>query len=171
MYQNCVVDVHWTLMTDDNYSVSAVTILLKRNEVPIMASGAATPGGLKANPPGGLQEPASGGINATNYRIFGSHNNMDPFGSVNSSGARVLQTRGVRNVRKDARATSVTYAWTLPTVPGGSTTAVGSIAGGTTQTATFLPDVAGTYVFRCTATFVTAGGNRTVVQNFSYTSA
>lgn len=135
-----------------------------------MVSGAPTPGGLTATPAGGLNQAAVGGIDATNYRLFQAHKNVDPFGSVSSSGTRTTQTRGVRNVRKDAKTTGApTYAWTLPTVPGGSTTAVASIAGGTTATATFLPDVAGTYIFRCTVTFPGSAG--TVVQNFTYTSA
>lgn len=136
-----------------------------------MASGAPTPGGLKLTPPGGLQEPAAGGINATNYRIFQGHVNVDSVGALSTSGARTAQTRRVINPRKDARTTSITYAWTLPTVPGGSTTAVGSITGGTTATASFTPDVAGTYVFRCTVTFVRTGGNLTQVVNYTYVSA
>lgn len=135
-----------------------------------MVSGAPTPGGLKLTPPGGLKHQAAGGINADNYRIYQGHKSVDPFGSVSSSGARVAQTRGVRNVRKDSRTTGTpTYAWTLPTVPGGSTTAVGSITNGTTATASFTPDVAGTYVFRCTVTF--PGSSGTVVVNFTYVSA
>jgi hypothetical protein len=134
-----------------------------------MASGAPTPGGIKLNPAGGLQEVKTGGINSDNWRIFQGHVSVDPFGPLNSSGARVIQTRGVRNARKDAKSTGVTYAWTLPTVPGGSTTATGSITGGSTQTATFTPDVAGTYVFRNVATFT--GSGKTVTTNFTYVSA
>lgn len=135
-----------------------------------MASGAATPGGLKATPPGGLKEVAVGGINATNYRAFQGHKNVDPVGPLSTSGARVAQNRKIANVRKDAKTTGVpTYAWTLPTVPGGSTTAVGSITGGTTTSATFTPDVAGTYVFRNTTTFPGSAG--TVVTNYTYVSA
>src|SRR4051812_21740993 len=113
-----------------------------------MASGAPTAGGIKVNPPGGLQELGPGGVNSNNWRITQGHSNVDPGSPLSSSGARTAQTRKVVNVRKDARTTSITYAWTLPTVPGGSTTAVGSITGGSTSTATFTPDVAGTYVFR-----------------------
>lgn len=135
-----------------------------------MASGAATPGGLKAVPPGGLKEVAVGGINATNYRAFQGHKSVDSVGALSTSGARVAQTRRVANVRKDAKTTGTpTYAWTLPTVPGGSTTAVGSITGGTTATSSFTPDVAGTYVFRCTVTF--PGSSGTVVINYTYVSA
>lgn len=134
-----------------------------------MASGAPTPGGIKLTPPGGLQEPAAGGINATNYRIFQGHKSVDPLGPLSTSGARVTVSRGVRNVRKDAKTTGTpTYAWTLPTVPGGSTTAVTSITTSTAANSTFLPDVAGTYVFRCTVTFP---GSSTVVVNFTYVSA
>lgn len=137
-----------------------------------MASGAISPGGIKNVPPGGLQELRPGGIDTSNWRIVQGHTGTaDAFGSTNSSGARVAQTRGVRNVKKDARTTNITYAWTLPTVPGGSTTAVGSITGGTTQTASFTPDVAGTYLFRCTITYVKAAGNTTQVVNFTYVSA
>jgi hypothetical protein len=128
-------------------------------------------GGLKVPPPGGLQEMRPGGHDVNNWRVSQGHVNADPFGPVSSSGARVTQTRGVRNVRKDAKTTNVTYAWTLPTVGGGSTTAVGSITGGSTQTASFTPDVAGTYVFRCTITYVRTGGNQTQVINFTYVSA
>ena len=136
-----------------------------------MATGVQKAGGLRITAPGGLQELRPGGIDGNNWRIMQGHPGVDPFGSQNSSGARVTQTRGVRNVRKDARTTSTTFAWTLPTVPGGSTTAVGSITGGSTQTATFTPDVAGSYTFRCTTTFVKAAGNQTVVTNFVYVSA
>jgi hypothetical protein len=135
-----------------------------------MASGAPTPGGLKLTPPGGLQEPAAGGINANNYRIFQGHKSVDSVGPLSASGARVVQTRRVANVRKDARTTGTpTYAWTLPTVPGGSTTAVSSITTATAASSTFLPDVAGTYVFRCTVTF--PGSSGTVVINYTYVSA
>ena len=138
-----------------------------------MASGAPAPGGYKINRPGGLKREDRGGISFANnqWSLLSGHANADAFGPLNTSGARVAQTRGVRNIRKDARTTSVTYAWTLPTVPGGSTTAVGSITGGSTQTATFTPDVAGTYVFRCTITHVKAAGNSTQVVNFTYASA
>lgn len=134
-----------------------------------MASGAMSSGGLKMSPAGGLQELRPGGHDANNWRVLQGHVSVDPFGSQNSSGARVTQTRGVRNERKDAKTTSITYAWTLPTVAGGSTTAVSSITGGSTRTATFTPDVAGTYVFRCVTTFV--GSGKTITTNFSYTSA
>lgn len=136
-----------------------------------MASGVIKPGGLKAPAPGGLSETGPGGINNDNWRIMQGHTNVDPGSPLSSSGARVATTRRVVNVRRDARTTNVTYAWTLPTVPGGSTTAVASITGTTTATGTFTPDVAGTYVFRCTVTFVKAAGNTTQQVNFSYTSA
>lgn len=136
-----------------------------------MATGVIRPGGLHANAPGGLQEMAPGGVNANQYRLTQGFSNVDPGSALSSSGSRVATTRKVTNVRKDARTTSVTYAWTLPTVPGGSTTAVASITGGTTTTSTFTPDVAGTYVFRCTVTFVKAAGNVTQVVNFTYVSA
>jgi len=136
-----------------------------------MASGAPTPGGIKLNPPGGLQELRPGGLYSDNWRVVQGHPNVDPGSPLSSSGARVTQTRKVVNARKDAKTTSITYAWTLPTVPGGSTTAVGSITGGSTNTASFTPDVAGTYVFRCVTTFVKASGNQTITTNFTYVSA
>lgn len=137
-----------------------------------MATGVIRPGGLQKVAPGGLQEMTPGGINANQYRLTQGFPSVDPGSALVSSGARTATTRKVVNARKDARTTSITYAWTLPTVPGGSTTAVASITGGSTATGTFTPDVAGTYVFRCTVTFVTSvGGNRTQVVNFSYTSA
>jgi hypothetical protein len=136
-----------------------------------MASGAPTPGGLKLTPPGGLQEAKAGGIQSDNYRIFQGHPDADPGNPLTASGARTAVTRRVVNIRRDAKTTNVTYAWTVPTVPGGSTTAAGSVTGGTTATAAFTPDVAGTYVFRCVVTFVRTGGNITKTINFSYTSA
>jgi hypothetical protein len=136
----------------------------------IMVSGAPTPGGLKLTPPGGLHHQAAGGINATDYRAYQGHKNVDPVGPLSTSGPRALVSRGVKNVRKDAKTTGTpTYAWTLPTVGGGSTTAVGSISTPTAAQSTFLPDVAGTYVFRCTTTF--PGSSGTVVTNFTYVSA
>jgi hypothetical protein len=134
-----------------------------------MASGAIAPGGLHMPGAGGLQELRPGGHDSNNWRILQGHVNADPFGPVTSSGARVLQTRGVRNERKDAKTTGFTYLWTLPTVPGGSTTAVSSITGGTARTATYLPDVAGTYIFRCVVTFTGSGKTQTL--NFTYVSA
>jgi hypothetical protein len=136
-----------------------------------MASGAMKPGGLHMPAPGGLQELRPGGHDSNNWRVMQGHVNVDPGSPLSASGARTAQTRTVKNVRKDAKTTSVTYAWTLPTVPGGSTTAVGSISGGSTATASFTPDVAGTYVFRCTVTFVRTGGNTTQVVNYTYVSA
>lgn len=138
-----------------------------------MASGAIPAGGYKADRPGGQTKVGPGGISysGNHWRAFSGHDNSDPFGPVNSSGARVTQTRGVRNIRRGARTTSVTFAWTLPTIPGGSTTAVGSITGGSTATASFTPDVAGTYVFRCVVTYVKAAGSVTQTFNFTYVSA
>lgn len=136
-----------------------------------MATGVIRPGGLKANPAGGLNQSPGGGINSNNWRIVQGHVNVDPGSALSASGARAAVTRKVVNVRKDAKTTAVSYAWTLPTVPGGSTTAVSSITGGSTNTATFTPDVAGTYVFRCTVTFTRSGGNATQVVNFTYVSA
>jgi len=130
-----------------------------------MATGVQSPGGLRMPSPGGLQETAPGGIQANNWRIVQGHKSIDPVGSLNSSGARVAQTRGVRNPRKDAKTTGVTYNWTLPTRPGGSTA---TVSNGTTATASFTPDVAGTYVLRCTTTFT---GSGTVVIDFTYVSA
>jgi len=138
-----------------------------------MASGAPRPGGNKLAPPGGSNELAPGGISyATgNWRALSGHVNVDPSHPLNASGPRSAVTRSVKNIRKDAKTTSITYAWTLPTVPGGSTTAVSSITGGSTATATFTPDVAGTYVFRCVVTFVRTGGNTTQTLNYTYVSA
>lgn len=139
-----------------------------------MASGAPRPGGYKLAPAGGPQELSPGGVSYAgvgNWRALSGHVSVDPGGPISASGARTAQTRTVKNVRKDAKTTSITYAWTLPTVPGGSTTAVASISGGSTATATFTPDVAGTYVFRCTVTFVRTGGNATQVVNYTYVSA
>lgn len=130
-----------------------------------MASGVIKPGGLKMSRPGGLQEAVPGGQQADNWRIFQGHRAVDPFGSQNSSGARVNQVRGVRNPRRDAKTTGVTYAWTLPTRPGGSAATVNN---GSTATANFTPDVAGSYTFRCTTTFT---GSGTVVTDFIYVSA
>lgn len=136
-----------------------------------MVSGAPRPGGYRLASAGGSRQPNSGGVSFAdgNWRAFSGHVSVDIFGALVASGARVAVTRGVRNPRKDAKTTGVTYAWTLPTVPGGSTTAVGSITGGTTATGTFTPDVAGVYVFRCVATFT--GSGKTVTTNFTYTSA
>ncbi len=138
-----------------------------------MASGAIPAGGIKKLNPGGHRKVDGGGISlkSDNWAAYSGHTNVDPGSPLSASGARTAQTRSVKNVRKDARTTNVTYAWTLPTVPGGSTTAVGSITGGTTATASFTPDVAGTYVFRCTVTFVKAAGNTTQQVNFTYVSA
>ena len=139
-----------------------------------MASGAIKPGGIKLPRPGGPQELSPGGVSYAgegNWRALSGHVNVDPGSAISASGARVAQTRTVKNVRKDSKTTSITYAWTLPTVPGGSTTAVGSITGGSTATGTFTPDVAGTYIFRCTVTFVRTGGNATQVVNYTYVSA
>lgn len=136
-----------------------------------MASGVIPAGGIQKQAPGGFRAPNRGGINfgGNMWRTYSGHFDVDTFGSLNSSGARVLQTRGVRNPRKDAKTTGFTYAWTLPTVPGGSTTAVGSLTGASTQTATFLPDVAGAYVLRVVVTYSGTGKTETI--NFNYTSA
>ena len=132
-------------------------------------TGVIDPGGLHMPRPGGLHEMPAGGHDVNNWRIIQGHVNADAFGPQNSSGARVTQTRGVRNERKDAKTTGFTYLWSLPTVGGGSTTAVGSITGGTTRTAAFTPDVSGTYVFRCVVTFTGSGKTQTI--NFTYVSA
>ena len=133
-----------------------------------MASGAISPGGIKLNRPGGSKQPNAGGISYAdgNWRAFSGHANVDVNGPLNASGARVAQTRGVRNARKDAKTTGVTYNWTLPTVPATSTAVV---SGGTTATASFTPDLAGTYVLRCVVTFTGSGKTQTV--NFTYVSA
>jgi hypothetical protein len=131
-----------------------------------MASGRMNPGGLHMPAPGGLQELRPGGHDSNNWRVMQGHVSVDTFGPITASGARVAQTRGVRNPRKDAKTTGVTYAWTLPTVPGGSTA---TVSNGSTATASFTPDVAGTYVFRCVTTFT--GSGKTITTNFTYVSA
>lgn len=137
-----------------------------------MVSGAPTPGGNKLAPAGGPQELAPGGVSFTSpgsWRTLGGHVNVDPSHPLSVSGARVTVTRSVKNVRKDAKTTGITYTWTLPTVPGGSTTAVSSITGASAATATFTPDVAGTYVFRCVVSFTGSGKTQTI--NYTYVSA
>lgn len=135
-------------------------------------SGAPTPGGYKKRPPGGAVAPNAGGISFVGdgkWRAFSGHKNVDFVGNLIDSGARVAQTRGVSNVRTDAKTTSITYAWTLPTRPGGSTATVTS--GAATPTATFTPDVAGSYTFRVVVTFVGSDAPNTIQQDFVYVSA
>lgn len=135
------------------------------------ASGAPLPGGFIKRPPGGAHPPAPGGISyvgAGKWRAFTGHKSADFGGPITASGARVIQTRNVTNIRSEAGTTSVTIAWTLFSVPGGS---VATVTNGSTATASYTPDVAGTYVFRCTLTFVGANAPNTIVQDHTYVSA
>lgn len=138
-----------------------------------MVSGAPTPGGYRKSNPGGFSEPTGGGISFADnrWRAYSGHKNVDYVGSLVASGARATQTRSIANIRTEAGTTATSIAWTLPTVPGGSTTAVGSITGGTTATAAFTPDVAGTYVFRATVTFTGANAPNTFAIDYTYVSA
>ena len=133
-----------------------------------MASGAPRPGGNRISAPGGSRVTAPGGVSFAggNWRAYSGHVSADFPGPITASGARVAQTRRVTNIRRDSKTTGVTYAWTLPTLPGGSTA---TVSNGSTATASFTPDVAGTYVLRCTVTFT--GSGKTVVQNHTYVSA
>lgn len=137
-----------------------------------MASGAPKPGGYSAIPPGGHRVTPAGG---TDLNDRATRLRYDGFPTLDvtpeaASGPRSAVSR-TATVRL-GRSSGVSYAWTLPTVPGGSTTAVGSITGGTSATAGFTPDVAGTYTFRCTATFTEPGqANTVLVKNVTYTSA
>lgn len=133
-----------------------------------MATGAPTPGGYRAPAPGGRRAVGAGGTNlndATLRHMYDGYPTLDVTpGDASGPRSAVSRTAVVRL----GRATGVTYAWTLPTVPGGSTTAVSSITGGTTATAGFTPDVAGTFIFRCTATF---SDGLVLVKNVTYISA
>lgn len=133
-----------------------------------MATGAPKPGGYKNPAPGGNRQPTPGGVTFAggNWRAYSGHAAVDADGPLSASGARVAQTRSVKNIRRTAKTSNVTYAWTLPTRPGGSTATVTS--GAATATATFTPDAAGLFVFRCVVTFV---GEGSVTIDFAYTSA
>lgn len=134
-------------------------------------SGAPLPGGYVKRPPGGAHPPAPGGISFVGdgkWRAFTGHKSVDFVGPISSSGARVAQTRQLANIRTEAGVTGTTIAWTLQTVPGGSTA---TVSGGTTATASFTPDVAGTYVLRCTVTFTGGQAPNTIVQDHTYVSA
>jgi hypothetical protein len=133
-----------------------------------MVSGAPKPGGNRLNPAGGHRAPNAGGISFANgnWRAFQGHVSADFPGPITASGARVIQTRRVTNPRRDAKTTGVTYLWTLPTRPGGSTA---TVSNGTTATVSYTPDMAGTFVLRCVVTFT--GSGRTVTQDHTYVSA
>jgi hypothetical protein len=137
-----------------------------------MASGAPQPGGYKVTPPGGLRTVATGGISigsgSGSWRNFNLHKNVDFIGNLVDSGARVNQTRGVANMRNDAKTTGITFAWTLPTRPGGSTATVNNASA---AIANFTPDAAGTYVFRVVVTFTGSDAPNTITQDFTYVSA
>jgi hypothetical protein len=131
-----------------------------------MVSGAPKPGGLRAYLPGGHRGPRPGGpAGNEGYAIFKGHGDFDIVPG-NLSGARVAQTRSVANLRRPAKTTAVAYAWTLPTRPGGS---AATVSNGTTATASFTPDVAGTYVLQCVVTFT--GSNKTATKSVTYVSA
>lgn len=118
-----------------------------------MVSGAPRPGGPTAPAPGGLNAPPPGGLNmnipSTQTRLGGY-----PFAWAESSektkANATIVTVGV-GVRFGLAA-SATYAWTIPTKPGGS---VATLTTPTAQTSTFTPDGVGTYVFQCVVTFNT----------------
>jgi len=133
-----------------------------------MASGAPKPGGIRIESPGGHRVTSPGGISFAggNWRAYQGSVSADFPGPITASGARVAQTRRVTNIRKDAKTTAVSYAWTLPTRPGGSTA---TVSNGTTATASFTPDMAGTFVLRCVVTFT--GSGKTVTQDHTYVSA
>lgn len=135
-----------------------------------MANGAPSPGGNRVQAPGGFSQPVAGGISFANnrWRTYSGHKNFDPVGDVSASGARVNQVRGVTNIRTEAKTTGVTYLWTLPTRPGGSTAIANN---STTALANFTPDVAGTYVFRVVVTFTGSDAPNTIQQDFTYVSA
>lgn len=133
-----------------------------------MASGAPRPGGYNAPAPGGRRAVGAGGTDLNSETLRHMYDGFPLLdvtpGDASGPRSAVSRTASVRL----GRAASVGYVWTLPTVPGGSTTAVGSITGGTSATAGFTPDVAGTYVFRCTATF---SDGTVLVKNITYISA
>lgn len=134
-------------------------------------SGAWAPGGLHPLPPGGHLIPRIGGVQLAGpgrYRAFSGHKNVDFLGEISTSGARVNQVRGVTNIRNDAKTTAVTFAWTLPTRPGGSTA---TVSNSTAAIANFTPDAAGTFVFRVVVTFTGSDSPNTITQDFTYVSA
>lgn len=132
-----------------------------------MPSGAPRPGGRRVIAPGGWRAPAAGGtdLNDDYQRMMNETEPMAVIDIVSSSGARVQQNRTV-TVTNLGRATGATYAWTLPTRPGGSTA---TVTNPTAATASYTPDVAGTYVFRCVVTFT--NGNKTQTLESTYVSA
>jgi hypothetical protein len=130
-----------------------------------MVSGAPAPGGFNAPAPGGPSAPAPGGLDLNNAHIrrqFDGYPDAQ-ISDQDRSGARVLQSRSV--VVRTGRTSVSTYAWTLPTRPGGSTA---TVTGGTTATASFTPDLAGLFVLQCVVTFA---DGVTVTRSVSYTSA
>lgn len=135
-----------------------------------MVSGAPSPGGNRVQTPGGFSEPGAGGISfaGNKWRTYQGHKSVDPVGDLVASGARVNQIRGVTNVRTEAKTTAVAYLWTLPTRPGGS---VATVNNGTTATANFTPDVAGSYTFRVVVTFTGSDAPNTIQIDFVYVSA
>lgn len=132
-----------------------------------MASGAPTPGGRRVKDPGGYRPAKAGGTNLNDpyQRLMHELEPDAVIDVVSSSGARVAQTRTV-TPRNLGRATGATYAWTLPTRPGGSTA---TVTNPTAASASFTPDVAGTYVFQCVVTFT--GASKTQTLTSTYVSA
>lgn len=115
-----------------------------------MATGVIPPGGLKAPTSGGYRAPRAGGIDMSDP--FMQKLNADApsirLSRVSDTAAIAAQTcTAVTNL---GHAASVTYAWTLPTKP---QTSVIVLADDTTITVSMTPDVAGTYIALCTATF------------------
>lgn len=135
-----------------------------------MASGAPKPGGYQAPAPGGTPVVPPGGTDLNSRhlrRLYAGYPDFD-ISPGDGSGARTAQSRSVVNLRLGRAPGAVTYAWTLPTVPGGSTTAVTSLTGATTATAGFTPDVAGTYRLQCAVTF---SDGTAITKSVTYVSA
>lgn len=114
---------------------------------------------------------APGGTNLNERyqrRLLGGYPDFDidgPGAGGSVSGPRSSLTRSVTNLRQGRAQGAVTYAWTLPTKPGGSTT---TVSGGSTATATIVPDAAGTYVLQCVVTF---SDGTAITKSTTYVSA
>lgn len=118
-----------------------------------MASGAPTPGGLKAPPAGGYHAPPAGvGLNqnapGTAMRIRAGY----PRVSITQDNTTATNTTPISRtaVQQLGAATSGTYAWTVTTRPGGS---VATLTTPTAATMGFTTDGIGVYIFTCTVTF------------------
>ena len=132
-----------------------------------MASGAMRPGGMHAPEPGGLHMQPAGGVDVNQRytrRLLSGYPDFD-IEPGDRSGARVAQTRNVANLRTGRASAVSSYAWTLPTRPGGSTAVV---TGGSTASASFTPDLAGTYVLQVVVTF---NDSTVVTKTVQYVSA